>query len=159
MMRFSETTQAFYDDTFEENAAIDDIPTDVREISLEQYQDFYSAINSACRVYVKKDKFIISTPRPGTLCEWDDSKKTWIMSDEAKVQQQALDVANAEKQRQSLIDEATQIISLLQTKVMIGRTLMDTEKQTLNIWLDYIDQLNLVNVSVAPDINWPEKPE
>ena len=80
------------------------------------------------------------------------------MSDEAKVKQQVLDIENAKKQRQSLTDEASQKISLLQTKVMIGRTLMDTEKQTLNIWLEYIDQLNLVDVSIAPDINWPEKP-
>ena len=157
-MRFSETTQAFYDEAFEDNAAVDDLPADAREITMEQYQDFYSAINSSCRVYVKKDKFVISAPRPGVLCEWDDGKKTWFMSDAAKAQQQAQDVANAEKQRRSLIDEATQKISLLQTKVMIGRALLDIEKQTLNIWLDYIDQLNLVDVSAAPGINWPVEP-
>ncbi|MBY4840973.1 MULTISPECIES: tail fiber assembly protein [unclassified Pantoea] len=158
-MRFSETTQAFYDEAFEDNAAVDDIPADVREITLEQYQEFYSAINSACRVYVQKDKLVISEPRPGALCEWDDGKKTWFMSDAAKAQQQAQDIANAERQRQTLTEEATQKISLLQTKVMIGRALLDNEKQTLNIWLDYIDQLNLVDVSAAPGISWPLKPQ
>lgn len=158
-MRFSETTQAFYDEAFEDNAAVDDIPADVREITMEQYQDFYSAINSACRVYVKKDKLVISAPRPGVLCEWDDDNKAWYMSDAAKAQQQAQDIANAVRQRQTLTEEATQKISLLQTKVMIGRALLDNEKQTLNVWLDYIDQLNLVDVSAAPDISWPVKPE
>lgn len=158
-MRFSETTQAFYDEAFEDNAAVDDIPADVREITLEQYQEFYSAINSACRVYVQKDKLVISAPRPGALCEWDDEKKTWFMSDAAKAQQQTQDIANAERQRQTLTEEATQKISLLQTKVMIGRALLETEKQTLNIWLDYIDQLTLVDVSAAPEINWPSKPK
>jgi len=81
------------------------------------------------------------------------------MSDAAKAQQQAQDIANAERQRQTLTEEATQKISLLQTKVMIGRALLDNEKQTLNIWLDYIDQLNLVEVSAAPGISWPLKPQ
>ncbi|WP_455844606.1 tail fiber assembly protein [Pantoea agglomerans] len=157
-MRFSETTQAFYDEAFEDNAAVDDIPADVREITMEQYQDFYSAINSASRVYVDKDRFVISTPRPSALCEWDEGNKAWFMSDAAKAQQQAQDIANAERQRQTLTDEATQKISLLQTKVMIGRSLLDSEKQTLNTWLDYIDQLNLINVSAADNISWPRKP-
>ncbi|MBK4769363.1 MAG: tail fiber assembly protein [Pantoea sp. Morm] len=158
-MRFSEVTQAFYDESFEANAAVDDIPTDVREISQEEYQEYFIAVNGACRVYFSNARFVVSPPRPNEFSGWDDAKKTWFMSDEAKAQQLAQYVANANKQRKTLIDEATQRISLLQTKVMMGRALTENEKQTLNAWMDYIDLLNMIDVSGAPNISWPAKPE
>ncbi|SKB98849.1 virus tail fibre assembly protein, lambda gpK, partial [Kosakonia radicincitans] len=34
-------------------------------------------------------------------------------------------------------------------------TLTDTEKTKLNNVLDYIDAVNAVDTSTAPDVNWP----
>ncbi|ELM8828268.1 tail fiber assembly protein, partial [Escherichia coli] len=37
--------------------------------------------------------------------------------------------------------------------------LTDDEKAQYNEWLDYLDALESVDISSAPDINWPESPE
>ncbi|MFG1167277.1 MULTISPECIES: tail fiber assembly protein, partial [Enterobacteriaceae] len=39
----------------------------------------------------------------------------------------------------------------------MGR-LKDAEKVQYNAWLDYLDALELVDTSSAPDIEWLEKP-
>ncbi len=39
-MRFSVSTQSFYDDNYEENAIVDDLPSDVQAIDNEQYARF-----------------------------------------------------------------------------------------------------------------------
>ncbi len=40
----------------------------------------------------------------------------------------------------------------------MGR-LSDADKAQYNAWLDYLDELEGVDTSVAPDITWPDKPE
>ncbi|EPF15291.1 Caudovirales tail fibre assembly protein [Cedecea davisae] len=42
-------------------------------------------------------------------------------------------------------------------KAAIGR-LNSHELVQYNLWLDYLDALEAVDVSNAPDINWPDKP-
>lgn len=65
----------------------------------------------------------------------------------------------AEQNRQSLIDSAMQSVSVIQLKLQAGRTLTDTENARLNSVLDYIDAVNAIDTSIAPDdINWPEMP-
>ncbi|HBC7444563.1 TPA: tail fiber assembly protein, partial [Morganella morganii] len=44
-----------------------------------------------------------------------------------------------------------------QTKLALGR-ISDNEKARLNAWLDYLDELEAVDVFTAPDIIWPVKP-
>lgn len=39
-------------------------------------------------------------------------------------------------------------------KAAMGR-LTDSEKAQYNAWLDYLDTLEIVDTSTAPDINWP----
>ena len=39
----------------------------------------------------------------------------------------------------------------------LGR-LSDEDKQSFNEWLDYMDALEAVDTSTAPDITWPEIP-
>ncbi|MDX8192274.1 hypothetical protein SK058_24385, partial [Klebsiella pneumoniae] len=62
-MRFSVSTQSFYDDNYEENAIVDDLPSDVQAIDNEQYARFFNAINSDRVVYLVADKYNISQPR------------------------------------------------------------------------------------------------
>ncbi|MES3337053.1 tail fiber assembly protein [Enterobacter kobei] len=40
----------------------------------------------------------------------------------------------------------------------LGR-LSDADKQSFNEWLDYLDALGAVDISAAPDVNWPSSPE
>lgn len=67
-------------------------------------------------------------------------------------------VEDAEQQKESFMNEATSEIVVWQTKLLVGRTLTDLEKARLNAWLDYIDELNAVDPTQVPDINWPIPP-
>lgn len=69
--------------------------------------------------------------------------------------EQLVDLAEAEKQ--ILIAEVTSETEMLRTKLALGR-IKDDEKALLNAWLDYLDELEAVDVSAAPDIIWPVKP-
>ncbi|CZW83554.1 MULTISPECIES: tail fiber assembly protein [Enterobacter] len=68
-------------------------------------------------------------------------------------------VEQAENQKQSLINDANNYIDSNQwpSKLALGR-LSDEDKQSFNEWLDYMDALEAVDTSTAPDITWPEIP-
>lgn len=59
----------------------------------------------------------------------------------------------AEQRKTSLLDMAQDNISIWQTKLLLGR-ISDDEKAQLNAWLDYIDSLNLIDVTDAESIDW-----
>ncbi len=66
-------------------------------------------------------------------------------------------VAIAESQKQALISEVNTETEMLRAKLALGR-ITDDEKALLNAWLDYLDELEAVDTSTAPDITWPVKP-
>lgn len=66
-------------------------------------------------------------------------------------------IEQAEIQKQYLIAEVNAETQLLQTKLALKRIKPD-EEALLNAWLDYLDELEAVDVSTAPDIIWPVKP-
>ncbi|EOC1312488.1 tail fiber assembly protein [Cronobacter turicensis] len=72
--------------------------------------------------------------------------------------QQAAAVASAEAQKQVLIQQAQSTISIWQTELQMD-IISDEDKTRLLAWLKYIKALQAVDVSTAPDIVWPEKPE
>lgn len=69
-------------------------------------------------------------------------------------------VREAENMRQQLIDEANDFINSKQwpSKLALGR-LSDADKAEYNLWLDYMDALDAIDTSTAPDIQWPAKPQ
>ncbi|YAW66777.1 tail fiber assembly protein [Morganella morganii] len=66
-------------------------------------------------------------------------------------------VAIAESQKLALTAEVNTETEMLRAKLALGR-IKDNEKARLNAWLDYLDELEAVDVSTAPDITWPTKP-
>lgn len=64
----------------------------------------------------------------------------------------------AAQRKSSLLDSAQETISIWQTKLLLGR-ISEDEKAHLNVWLDYIDALEGIDLSTAPDITWPKKPQ
>lgn len=68
-------------------------------------------------------------------------------------------VAMADAQKQSLIDEANEHINSKQWpgKAAIGR-LKGDELTQYGLWLDYLDELEVVDTSSAPNIEWPTPP-
>ena len=69
-------------------------------------------------------------------------------------------VQKAEILKQALISDANNYIDSNQwpSKLALGR-LSDADKQLFNEWLDYLDALESVDPSKAPEIVWPVSPE
>lgn len=67
-------------------------------------------------------------------------------------------IASADAEKQNRLSYATNKIVVWQTKLLMGRTLTDSESAKLNAWMDYIDAVQAIDTSTAPDINWPEPP-
>ncbi|ENI5448392.1 tail fiber assembly protein [Citrobacter freundii] len=69
-------------------------------------------------------------------------------------------ISAAENKKRLLINEATEYINSRQWpgKAAIGR-LKGNELAQYNLWLDYLDALEAVDTSSAPDVNWPTPPE
>ncbi|HAU5700560.1 TPA: hypothetical protein JD339_26810 [Citrobacter freundii] len=68
-------------------------------------------------------------------------------------------ISAAENKKRLLINEATEHINSKQWpgKAAIGR-LKGDELAQYNLWLDYLDALDVVDTSNPTDIAWPEKP-
>ncbi|CZX96140.1 MULTISPECIES: tail fiber assembly protein [Enterobacter] len=68
-------------------------------------------------------------------------------------------VRQAEVEKQALISDANSYIDGNQwpSKLALGR-LSDDDKALFNEWLDYLDALEAVDTSPAPDITWPLPP-
>lgn len=84
---------------------------------------------------------------------WNGSE--WVTDDDAQKNAQVLE---AEQQKSSLLAEAQSTISLWQTELQLG-IISDDDKASLIAWMKYIQALNAVDTSTAPDIEWPVKPE
>ena len=68
-------------------------------------------------------------------------------------------IAAAELKKQQLINQSNEYMNTKQWpgKAAIGR-LKGEELAQYNLWLDYLDALELVDTSSAPDIEWPTPP-
>ncbi|MCC8379142.1 tail fiber assembly protein [Xenorhabdus sp. PB30.3] len=64
---------------------------------------------------------------------------------------------DAEKFKKSLISDAQKNMQLLQTKLLMGR-ISETERKKLNQWLDYVEAVEVLDISAVSDIQWPEHP-
>lgn len=90
----------------------------------------------------------------------DDSQE-WVYKDGAiskRVYSLAVNQAKAEEVRKSLIRNVLAEISAIQLKVQTGRVLNEAETVKLNAALNYIDDVNAIDITPAPNIDWPEIP-
>ncbi|EMY0057858.1 tail fiber assembly protein, partial [Providencia rettgeri] len=84
--------------------------------------------------------------------KWNGKK--WVTDTEA---QKAVLVAQAEQEKAQRLEEANATITHLQDAIEVG--LDDDDYQAkLTAWKTYRVLLNRVDTSLAPDIDWPEKP-
>lgn len=95
----------------------------------------------------------LSERKPSQWHTWNGNKNVWDISEDSRVQ-----VAESEKSRR--IQEANDFINSQQWsgRAAMGR-LSDAEKQRYNEWLDYLDELDVVDTSSAPHIDWPVTPQ
>nr|CBA75229.1 phage tail fiber assembly protein [Arsenophonus nasoniae] len=85
--------------------------------------------------------------------KWDGKK--WVTDNQAV---KAAQINTANEKKLQLINEAEQIINPLERKVRLGMG-NDIDASTLREWEIYSVKLNDIDTSIAPDIDWPEKPQ
>ncbi|HDT3150592.1 TPA: tail fiber assembly protein [Morganella morganii subsp. morganii] len=111
-----------------------------------------------------KEKILINTvgalPENLTLTEpqtpfdkWNGKK--WVTD---KAEQHAYYAALAENQKQALLADAEQEIAMLERKIRLNMA-TDTDREKLTEWEIFSIKVSDTDVSAAPDIIWPEKPE
>lgn len=66
-------------------------------------------------------------------------------------------IADAETQKQSCADDAEKNITILERKVRLNMA-TDDDKNNLTAWEIYSIKVSDIDTSLAPDIDWPEKP-
>lgn len=95
-----------------------------------------------------------TTKQPAT--PWDTwNGEAWVTDTE---RQQAEELEVARQQRKERVDQAMKSIDLINLKLRAGRSLTPEETAKLNAVLDYIDELNALDISTEPEISWPETP-
>ncbi|EJI7085612.1 tail fiber assembly protein, partial [Escherichia coli] len=107
---------------------------------------------------VDEDIFIkYLSPPPGKVrVAGDDGYPAW---DDVPPLTHEEQLSEAERKKQALINRVNEYINSKQWpgKAAIGR-LKGEELAQYNLWLDYLDALELVDTSSAPDIEWPTPP-
>lgn len=84
---------------------------------------------------------------------WNGS--AWVTDE---VAQAAGQKQEAEQEKAALLADARSTISLWQTELQLG-IISDDNRASLIAWMTYIQALQAVDTSTAPDIDWPVKPE
>ena len=85
--------------------------------------------------------------------KWDGEK--WVTDADA---QQAAAVSEAARQKSTLISEANSVTQAWQTQLLLG-IITDEDKASLTAWMKYIQAVQAAEITTAPVISWPEKPE
>ena len=137
---FSPGSKSFYlQELFPEYEDAGTLPDDVIEITRETYEQFLGLHPEG------KEIGADSSGRP-----------VWINSPPPSKEDEVL---TAEMKKISLVSEVNTYINTHQWpgKAAIGR-LNGEELAQYNSWLDYLDALELVDTSCAPDIEWPTPP-
>ena len=102
-------------------------------------------------------EYFYDTPPEGKYrCVGEDGLPAWADIPPPTREEQ---IASAETKKQQLINQANDYMNSRQGvgKAAIGR-LKGEELAQYNLWLDYLDALELVDTSSAPDIEWPTPP-
>lgn len=85
--------------------------------------------------------------------KWDGEK--WVTDSAAKHQG---DIADAEQHRQALLAQVDELTSDWRVELMLG-DISEENKKKLSSWMAYKTAVKAVDISTAPDINWPAQPE
>ena len=102
-------------------------------------------------------EYFYDTPPEGKYrCVGEDGLPAWADIPPPTREEQ---IASAETKKQQLINQANDYMNSRQWvgKAAIGRQ-KGEELAQYNLWLDYLDALELVDTSSAPDIEWPTPP-
>ncbi|MFP7605642.1 tail fiber assembly protein [Serratia quinivorans] len=65
--------------------------------------------------------------------------------------------AQAESKKEKLITSANKKTQAWQTQLMLGM-ISDEDKKSLMAWMNYVQKVQAVDVSLVPNITWPDQP-
>ncbi|HHO9698853.1 tail fiber assembly protein [Citrobacter braakii] len=85
------------------------------------------------------------------LPSWEDIPPPTAAEIKAKA------IAEAEQKKSQLLAEASDVTKGWQTDLMLG-IISDDDKETFIIWRKYIQALDSIDTSFAPEIEWPTMP-
>jgi len=139
MIYFSAKTRGFY-------------PTGI--VSKEWYEENNSWPEDAVEVTHSDYEQYISTPPEGKMLGSENGFPVWVKK--SPLDKTVL-IQIATMKKQELMENAEQIISLLERAVKLNMA-TDTEKKQLEVWLRYSVLLNRINPNDEPGIIWPELP-
>ncbi|ALV94332.1 tail assembly protein [Pantoea rodasii] len=116
----------------------------------------YSTENGTATVISQAGEYPTGTTllKPATAFDTWNGKK-WV-TDKAAQQAALVKIADAEKAR--LIAVANSTTQAWQTQLMLG-IITDADKAALTEWMTYIQALQALDTSSAPDITWPAAPD
>lgn len=131
--KYSKETNGFYKDDIN-----DFIPEDAVSISVDTYNELMSGQSQGKQIT-------------------SDKNGNPVLSDPPTATKEQLAII-AEAKRSSLMAEASVAVLPLQDAVDLGEASTD-EEALLKSWKQYRVALNRLDISKAPDITWPVKPE
>lgn len=116
----------------------------------------YSTADGTAQVISQPGEYPADTSllKPATAFDTWNGKK-WV-TDKAAQQAALVKIADAEKARR--IAAANSTSQAWQTQLMLG-IITDDDKATLVVWMTYIQALQAVDTSTAPDVAWPTAPD
>jgi hypothetical protein len=94
-----------------------------------------------------------TTLKPSSVFDVWNGKK-WVTDADAL---RAANVAEAARHKAELISQANSATQAWQTQLSLG-IITDADKVLLTVWMQYIQMVQAVDVSTAPDISWPQMP-
>lgn len=113
------------------------------------------------KYYVDDDNNIFAYEDDGSQDEYIGGKKQITKEEAHAILNPPLtheqEVLAAELTRDELILSAKSTISLWQTELQLG-IISNDDKASLIQWIDYIKDVQSVDTSTAPDIDWPVEP-
>lgn len=140
---FNYKTQSFYIDEIN-----NEIPADSIEITEQQHNELYCAINTGCMIF---SDLSYSEPQPSEFHEWkvDD----WVLNEQYKKE---YEIQQKKALRDSLLSIANAEIDILNRSVRLRRA-TDADKKRLELLENYSIDLYELDLS-NPDVVIPEKP-
>jgi hypothetical protein len=94
-----------------------------------------------------------TTLKPSSVFDVWDGKK-WVTDTDAL---RAANVAEATRDKAELISQANSTTQAWQTQLSLG-IITEADKASLTVWMKYIQMVQAVDISTAPDISWPQIP-
>ncbi|RQM37250.1 tail fiber assembly protein [Erwinia psidii] len=136
---FSPSLKSFIPAAWKDDGTYDDVtwPSDVVAATDEEVENYWK-----------------QTPPEGKRLGCVNERPVWIDEPTLTPEQQT---ELAEQQKGVLRAEAQATVSLWQTELQLG-IISDEDKARLIAWMKYIQALNAVDITTAPDIDWPVKP-